>query len=181
MRHTVMLALLIQSIPSATFAAAPPDFNADVLPVFRKYCLGCHNAKEAEGGLVLEDHARTMEGSGEGEIVVAGKSDESKLWQVLAGQRPPQMPPKDQPAPKADEIAIIAAWIDAGAKPPSKGPIGLITPKIAPRGHVREPITALAADPTGRWLAVGGRRKGEGGREDADGPLRRDRRRFLLC
>lgn len=135
-------------------AAEPPDFNADVLPVFRKYCLGCHNAKEAEGGLVLEDHARTMQGGGEGTVVKAGKSDESKLWQVLAGKRPPQMPPKDSPAPKPNEIAVIAAWIDAGAKAPTKGPAGLVTPKIAPKGNVREPITALAADPRGQWLAV---------------------------
>lgn len=162
--------------PTLLPAAAPPDFNADVLPVFRKYCLGCHNAKEAEGGLVLEDHARTMQGGGEGEIVVAGKSDESKLWQVLAGKRPPQMPPKDSPAPKADEIAVIAAWIDAGAKPPVKGLAGLVTPKIAPRGQVREPITALAADPTGQWLAVARPAnveivalKGEGGRGKAEG------------
>jgi WD40 repeat protein len=135
-------------------AAEPPDFNADVLPVFRKYCLGCHNAKVAEGGLVLEDHARTLNGGDEGAVLVAGKSAESRLWQVVAGKSDPKMPPEDSPQPKPEELAVIRAWIDAGAKPPAKGIAGLVTPKIAPKGTVRQPITSLAVDPQGRWLAV---------------------------
>ncbi len=152
MPRVMCLCILLGS--SLVAAAEPPDFNADVLPVFRKYCLGCHNAKEAEGGLILEDHARTMKGGEGGAVLTAGNSEQSRLWQVLTGKAKPAMPPKDSPAPQGEEIAIIAAWIDAGAKAPTKGPSGLVTPKIATKGKVREPITALAADPKGRWLAV---------------------------
>src|SRR4051794_17919082 len=102
LRSTLIVICL--AVAGSSSAAEPTDFNADVLPVFRKYCLGCHNAKEAEGGLILEDHARTLKGSEEGAVIVAGKSDQSKLWQVLTGKAEPPMPPKDSPAPKPDDL-----------------------------------------------------------------------------
>ena len=34
--------------------SAGPDFNLQVAPIFKKYCNGCHNADEKEGGLILE-------------------------------------------------------------------------------------------------------------------------------
>lgn len=142
---------------AVTLAAAEvPDFNTDVLPVFRKYCNGCHNSRDAEAGLILEDFARTLKGGDEGAIFVGGKSAESRLWKVISGQAEPQMPPEDQPQPKPAELAVIKAWIDAGAKPPAGGlsATGLITPRIAPTSTVREPVTALSADPQGRWLAI---------------------------
>src|SRR5262249_27305282 len=106
------------------------------------------------GSLVLEDHARTVKGGEEGSVLVAGKSEQSKLWRMLVGKAEPKMPPADNPAPKPEEIALIQAWIDAGAKPPMKGPAGLITPKISPEGEVGEPIAGLAVDLKGEWLAV---------------------------
>ena len=42
------------------------------------------------------------------------KADRSKLYQVLVGAREPQMPP-DGPL-TADDIDLIAAWINAGAQ-----------------------------------------------------------------
>lgn len=152
MRSIGVFALICAS--GSLLSAAEPDFNADVLPVFRKYCLGCHNAKDAEGELILEDHARTLKGGTEGSVLVAGKSDDSKLWKLVAGKADPKMPPKDSPQPKPDELAMIKAWIDAGAKAPTKGSPGIVTPTIEPQGKIREPIVALATDPHGKWLAV---------------------------
>ncbi|MFO1045038.1 MAG: hypothetical protein U0941_24960 [Planctomycetaceae bacterium] len=54
------LGLGLVLIASNVMGAEAPDFNRQVLPIFRKYCNGCHNAKEADGGLVLEDFARTI-------------------------------------------------------------------------------------------------------------------------
>lgn len=143
-------------VVTAAAAAETPDFNADVLPVFRKYCNGCHNSREQESGLVLEDFARTLKGGDNGAIFKPGDSANSKLWRLVSGQDEPQMPPETSTQPKPAELAIIKAWIDAGAKAPVGGPAsaGLVTPKIAPIAAVREPITALAADPQGRWLAI---------------------------
>lgn len=136
-------------------AAEAPDFNTDVLPVFRKYCNGCHNARELSAELVLEDFARTMQGGENGRVIVAGKSAESRLWSVVSGAAEPRMPPETSAQPKPEELALIRQWIDAGAKEPAGGlkAAGLVTPRIATTGSVREPITALAIDPQGRWLA----------------------------
>ncbi len=136
-------------------SADVPDFNAEVLPIFRKYCNGCHNAQDAEGGLVLEDFARTLKGGETGAAVVAGKAGESRLWKLVSGQAEPRMPPKDQAAPKAEELAVIKAWIDGGAKPPAGGvaATGLTTPKTAMQTKPREPITAIASSPDGVWIA----------------------------
>ena len=85
---------------TAVSAADVPDFNSQVLPVFRKYCNGCHNTKEAEGGLVLEDYARAMQGGENGAAIVAGKSGESRLWKQVSGQDDPKMPPETAAQPK---------------------------------------------------------------------------------
>lgn len=136
-------------------SADAPDFNADVLPIFRKYCNGCHNARDAEGGLVLEDFARTLKGGETGAAIVAGKAADSRLWKLVSGQAEPQMPPKDQAAPKAEELAVIKGWIEAGAKSPvgALPAIGLMTPKTAMQAKPREPITAIASSPDGSWMA----------------------------
>ena len=137
-------------------ATDTPDFNAEVLPVFRKYCQTCHNAKDAEAGLVLMDHARTMKGSEDGTVIVSGRSDQSRLWQRVIAKDDSRMPPQDQPVPKPEELALIKQWIDAGAKAPTAGLVaaGLVTPKIETTAKVREAITSVAASADGRWIAM---------------------------
>ncbi|MDZ4684775.1 MAG: c-type cytochrome domain-containing protein, partial [Planctomycetaceae bacterium] len=153
-RWLTLFAVTLAAGPAV--AAEAPDFNRDVLPVFRKYCNGCHNGREQEGGLVLEDFARAMKGGEHGVAIAAGDSAKSRLWKSLSPGGEPKMPPEDAPQPKAAELAVIKAWIDAGAKPPAGGlaATGLVTPKVEPQAKVREPVTALAASPTGQWLAV---------------------------
>ena len=144
------------AVPQLLLAAESPDFNRQVLPVFRKYCVGCHNTKEAEAGLILQDFERSIKGSDESVVIVAGKSHESRLWKRLTAQDQSQMPPKGKPAPKPEELALIRNWIDAGAKPPTggAGSSGLITPKIEPRKQVREAITSVAFSPDGKWTVL---------------------------
>lgn len=151
-----VLMLALSLTMGGVSAAEAPDFNGQVLPVLRKYCNGCHNTKEADGGLVLEDYARAMKGGENGAVIVASKSGESRLWKLVSGQDDPKMPPETAAQPKPAELAIIKAWIDAGAKAPAGGlaATGLVTPKIEPQGQVREPITSVAASPNGKWIAV---------------------------
>ncbi len=152
-----LFAIFHSLIVATTLSAAePPDFNGQVLPVFRKYCNSCHNAKELEGGLVLLDYARTLKGGDSGAAIVEGQSDQSLLWQRLTAQDETQMPPKNQPIPTAAERDLIKSWIDAGAKAPLGGLVamGLLTPKIVPTGKIRESITSVAASPDGLWVVL---------------------------
>ncbi len=128
-----------------------------MLPLFTKYCTGCHNSTDHEGKLVLESYADLSRGGKRGAEVIAGHPEQSRLLRVLNGQTEPSMPPKDNEKPKPADIALLAAWIDAGAKGPSGAapdPTALVVPKVAPIGPVRHPINAVACSPDGKWIAV---------------------------
>src|SRR5207249_11335960 len=107
--------LLADDAPKQPPAAAP-DFNTHVAPIFKKYCNGCHNADEKEGGLILESFDAALKGGKRGAAIVPGKSDLSRLVLSLEKKVKPVMPPEGNEGPKTDEIAILRAWIDAGAK-----------------------------------------------------------------
>jgi WD40 repeat protein len=137
--------------------AAAPDYNQQVAPVFKKYCTGCHNAKDKEGELVLERYATLLAGGERGAVIVPGKSDQSLLVQVLTGKAKPAMPPEDNEKPTAAEIATLEAWINAGAKGPEGAepdPTILVTPRIKPVGNVAEALASVAFAPDGKTLAL---------------------------
>ncbi len=136
-----------------------PDYSGQVAPIFRKYCSACHNPDEKEGGLVLDDYAALLKGGKRGGVVVAGSPDRSRLLLVLEGKAQPKMPPKDSDPPKPEEIAVLRAWVAAGAPGPAGGaadPNILITPKIDLKAKPRQPITAVAWSPDSAWVALGG-------------------------
>jgi hypothetical protein len=62
-----------------------------------------------------------MQGGDEGKVIVAGKSAESRLIQLVAGTEPDKiMPPKGEPL-SAGQIGLLRAWIDQGANWPDAG------------------------------------------------------------
>ncbi|MGD9723119.1 MAG: c-type cytochrome domain-containing protein [Pirellulales bacterium] len=126
-------------------------------PIFARYCNGCHNGADKEGELVLEAYDALLAGGANGAVLAPGKSADSRLIMVLTGKAEPAMPPADNERPTAEEIAVLAAWIDAGAKSPTGAapdPTLLVTPKIKPTASVREAITSVAFAPDGKSLAV---------------------------
>ena len=152
-----LLAIIVSNTAAMANDATSPDFNAKILPVFTKYCTGCHNAKDREGKLVLETYADLLRGGKRGAEFVANHPENSRLLRVLTGDTQPSMPPKDNDAPKPEEIALLRAWIEAGAKGPSGAspdPTVLVIPKHAPTAPVRRAIQAVACSPDGRWIAV---------------------------
>jgi len=94
-------------------AAAPPDYERDVAPILREHCVSCHGPKEQESDLRLDSRAAVLAGGMSGPVLVAGRSAESLLVQHLDGRASPRMPNRKPPLP-AEQIARLAAWIDAG-------------------------------------------------------------------
>jgi hypothetical protein len=90
---------------------AAPDFDSAVAPLLSERCLDCHSGSSPRGGLDLSRRRTAMIGGDEGEVLVPGKPEASRLWEYVAGDK---MPPK-KPLP-ASEKAILRSWIAAGAR-----------------------------------------------------------------
>ncbi|HEV3024715.1 MAG TPA: c-type cytochrome domain-containing protein, partial [Pirellulales bacterium] len=156
---------LIALLAAATAVADEPaaiDFNSRIAPIFKQYCLGCHNAADAEHGLVLESYDALLKGGDDGAVLVPGKGDDSRLLRMVDGRAMPIMPPEGNERPTADEIAILKSWIDAGAKGPSgepPDPTLLVTPKVKLLAAARRVINAAAISPDGKLAALAGYRE----------------------
>jgi len=105
------------------------SFSADVQPILQASCLECHNGT-GEGVATSEfsvvDFASVMKGTSFGPVVIPGSSISSTLYRVVAGKTSPEirMPPHHTESLAegrgeslgAEQIEIIAGWIDQGAK-----------------------------------------------------------------
>jgi hypothetical protein len=111
----------------STPASVSVDFLRDIQPLFADRCYGCHGPKEQESGLRLDDANLAMEGGDLGPAYIPGNSAESPLVQYISGtDEYIVMPPEDSQLARftADEIGLIRAWIDQGAKRPKSNAAG---------------------------------------------------------
>ncbi|MEQ9067898.1 MAG: c-type cytochrome domain-containing protein, partial [Gimesia chilikensis] len=100
-------------IIAAPTAAAEPDFEKDVLPLFQKHCIRCHNESTKDGGLSLETKQSALKGGENVRVIVPGVAAESMLLDYVTGPEP-EMPKKGTPL-NEQEIATLRNWIKAGA------------------------------------------------------------------
>ncbi|MDZ4289644.1 MAG: c-type cytochrome domain-containing protein, partial [Prosthecobacter sp.] len=140
----------------ADIAAPTPGPEAKpALRVLRDQCLGCHKPGKAKGGLLLTTREKMLKGGDSGAAIVAGKADESLIYQSVMEDGDPHMPPKKQLA--ASDVAALKAWINAGAawdasvfdELPKVKPLVL---SGLPKGY--QPALALALSPDEKRLAV---------------------------
>ena len=97
-----------------------------------------------------------MRGGDTGSPLVPGKPDESPLILQIESRAKPKMPPKKDLQP--DEIAVLRAWVAAGA-PYSKAARPSLdekVPALAQTAHVLPQVTSLAWRPDGQQLAIAG-------------------------
>jgi WD40 repeat protein len=150
-----LLVGLFAALAPASFAAEPPSYAKQVKPFFTRYCLECHNGEDAQSGLSLESYKSLLEGGDKGAVLTPGKADASRIVRLVEHKDKPFMPPKKAKQPRAEEIALLRAWIDAGAK--EDGEVRITVPDIRPRKPVAAPVAALAYHPAGQMLVAGGR------------------------
>lgn len=141
----------------APLAQAAPGFARDVEPVFAKKCAGCHYpaAGTLKANLDLSRVAKVLAGGESGPAIVPGNADASLLVQSVEHRAEPYMPPPAKFPKLTDaEIAIIRAWIDAGAEGDPPG-----TPAPSPEINTpftrSAPVTAVAFSPDGKLIARG--------------------------
>lgn len=132
------------------------DFEKEILPIFRRNCLACHSATEAESDLVLETPQTILKGGSEGPSVVAGKSAESLLLMLASKGKEPHMPPPDNDVKAKpltpEELGLIKLWVDQGAKGDVKSASSMITWQPLPPGV--NPIYAVAITADGQYAAA---------------------------
>jgi mono/diheme cytochrome c family protein len=132
-------AALHHKLPPAAKRAV--DFVADIHPIFRKHCFECHGPGKNEGGLTLASRAAAFEGGDTGTVIEPGSSVVSRLIHFVARVDDDRvMPPEGKPLTN-DEIGLLRAWIDQGAKWPASADI--VDPKtLETRRHwAFQPIT----------------------------------------
>ena len=91
-------ALLAQT----ALASAPYDFEKNVRPILREYCLKCHSSEKHKGDLDLERFSSLTEAK-----------KHPKVWQAVAEQLAHnEMPPKEKPQPPPEKRQRLVAWVD---------------------------------------------------------------------
>jgi WD40 repeat protein len=134
----------------------PVDFEKEILPIFRRSCLACHNQADKEGKFVIETPASILKGGGEGPAVVPGKSAESLLLKLASHRDEPIMPPDDNKAKAkpltSQELGLVKLWIDQGAQGTVKGSSGPLAWQPLPPGL--NPIYSVAVSPEGQYAAA---------------------------
>jgi mono/diheme cytochrome c family protein len=102
-------------VVAANGLAAPPDgpprYAADVRPIFEAKCFRCHGGDTRKGELDLSRLAAVVQGGESGEVVVAGKPEESPLFEFV---RDGAMPPDKTNPLTDDEIETVRRWIAEG-------------------------------------------------------------------
>ena len=153
----IFLLLLSVLIVASSRQAIAVDYVNDLVPILETYCISCHAADDAQGGLVMDSHAALMTGGESGLAVTSGVASSSRMFLMAAGKMEPVMPPDDMEGPTADELELLAEWINQGAKgPEGEMPLKrtLRTPMIATAEGVDVPITAMARSSDERLLAI---------------------------
>ena len=129
-RTALTFSLLILSLGSSAWASAPAtpavanvtfpadgkvDFVRDVQPILRASCVECHNPDTKKGRLRLDAKSFAIKGGQSGDVIAAGKPADSLLLRRVRGEGgEKQMPFKRPPLP-AEQVRILAAWVEQGA------------------------------------------------------------------
>ena len=102
-----------------TTSSTDVSFTKDVAPVLDKFCTTCHSSEEDHPSeLFMDTYETLMKGGKHGKAIVVGNSKESLLSQKMSDDPPfgKVMPPPRKPRPTPEQVALILAWIDQGAK-----------------------------------------------------------------
>jgi hypothetical protein len=119
-------------------AGARLDFASQVRPILEANCFECHGGDQRKGGLSLQSYEDILDGGKNGPIVRPGNSADSLIVHRINGVGGEQMP-KDAAPLSAAEIALVARWIDEGARrtpasaaapPPWEAPLALAPPPL---------------------------------------------------
>src|SRR5689334_13880 len=92
--------LVIAALVGVSPAAEPAGFDEQVQPFLKTYCIRCHNEQKQEGKFRLDTLPRDFI-----------DRDQAQRWgEVVFRMNAGEMPPKEEPQPKADELGKTVDW-----------------------------------------------------------------------
>ncbi len=97
-------------------------YVSDIKPIFDNSCIKCHGAEKPKGRLRLDSLPGALKGGEDGKVIQPGDSAASILVHNIAhiGDEDDYMPPPNNkahiPPLTKEQIGLIRAWIDQGAK-----------------------------------------------------------------
>lgn len=92
-------------------------FEKHIRPLFAQQCISCHGSQKQKGGLRLDQPELIARGGDTGKIFVAGKPENSLLYQAVCYQDDAlKMPPRGKLS--AEQVEHIKQWIAKGASLP---------------------------------------------------------------
>jgi mono/diheme cytochrome c family protein len=177
MKHPLIPLALVMSLQTVGWTAEaakvdtskiPPvathtvDFEKEVYPIFKESCFSCHGPEKQKGRYRMDTKEGAFKKSEDyGPAIAPGKSLESSIILMACGlidemQMPP---PSDKPGesePLSDEqIGILRAWIDQGAKWPD-GPIKEYVKPVGFAADIQPVLQAACAECHGGSKIEGG-------------------------
>lgn len=130
------------------------DFQRDVYPILKANCIACHNKTTTKADLNMETPELMKKGGESGPGIVPGKGADSIILQAAAHTWDSIMPPKGNKVGSVNltpqELGVLKAWIDQGAKNSAKQ-VQQIAWQPLPPGL--NPIYSLAMTKDGRYAA----------------------------
>ena len=113
-------------LSSPAWAQGKPEKVAQELSTFQAaqkilttHCVRCHGADNQESGLRLDSLKAILRGGDFGPAVIRQKSLESELVKRVSSNNIDEVMPPEGPRLSSEEVAQLAAWIDAGAPWPT--------------------------------------------------------------
>jgi mono/diheme cytochrome c family protein len=125
-RPLLLAAFLVGS--AGLRAAESPDYETQIRPILKEHCTHCHGEEEKPKGGVDLRLRRFMDGKTEdgSPVLTPGDPEKSALWTLV---RDGEMPKKGKKMPE-HQLALLAAWIKAGAKISEAEPTGPLPPGV---------------------------------------------------
>lgn len=93
------------------------DFLRDVRPIFDTSCIGCHGPKKQRADFRVDRKQDFFAPGDAAPLIVPGNADESRLIAIVSGKVKNMKSAEDHLLPSG-EIALLKAWINAGAEWP---------------------------------------------------------------
>jgi hypothetical protein len=111
-RHSAIILLLVlgDAAPARAEDAAHL-WTHKVQVLFDVHCVKCHGPLEQNGELELDTLAAVLRGGSDGDVIVPGDPEKSRLYQYLAPDSDPHMPPEKQLT--EDQRNVVGEWIVA--------------------------------------------------------------------